>query len=251
MLHAGQTVEERVVATGDLGTALDRVPRDNRARQAVEHGGVSRGGIGIGPAMPPRGGAHDERGIGDPTRDDDICSGRQRCRDRLSAEVGIGGKEVDPLGRLSRVEVGPRFAKVAHARHEVIARDDTDAHRTEAELLDELGESIGAALGIEPARVGHDPDALVTAGAENLLHLSEERARIAGPWTVLHALPGEDEHGELGKPVTGEHVDRATLDHLARCGDAVTKEAAAVGDDHRAIHASASRTATTWWASTD
>ena len=204
--------------------------------------------------MPPRGRSHDQRGVGDATRDDDICSGRQRCRHRLSAEVGIGGEEIDPLGRLSRVEVGPRLFKVAHARHEVIARDDTDAHRTEAELLDEFRERIGAALGIEPTRVGHHSDALVTTGAEHLLHLGEEGARVASTRAVLQALPGEDEHGELGKPVTGEHVDRAALDHLARRGDAVPEEAAAVGDDHRAIHASASAgasTATTWCASTD
>src|SRR6202021_3915516 len=72
------------------------------------------------------------------------------------------------------------------------------------------------------------------------------------------ALAGfeEDEHGQLGQVVAGEHVDGATVDQFARGGQAISVEAGAIGDAQdvtawarpargRAAHCSASSGATT------
>ena len=172
-------------------------------------------------------------------------AGGQRRGNGLTTEVGVGREELHALGCLARVEVDPRLVEVAHARHEVVSGDDADAHRTDIESRDDLGERVRAPLGIQAAGIGDDSDPALTTRAEHLLHLSEERARVARARPVLEPLAREDEHGQLGKPVAGEHVDRAALDHLAGRRDAVTEESAAVGDDYGPVHASASRTATT------
>ena len=46
----------------------------------------------------------------------------------------------------------------------------------------------------------------------------------------------QDEHGELGQPVTGQDVDRSVFHHLARRGQAVTEESRAIGDPQRLAH---------------
>src|SRR5262245_1215158 len=55
---------------------------------------------------------------------------------------------------------------------------------------------------------------------------------------LLSGLP-QDQHGQLGEVVAGEHVDRAAVDHLPRRREPVAVEAGTVGDPDRAPHASA------------
>ena len=101
--------------------------------------------------------------------------------------------------------------------------------RLDAEPRRELLELGGEPGGVEAAGVDDDLDAALDAGAEHLLHLAEEGARVAGV-RVLHAILEEDHHRQLGEVVAGEHVDRPALDHLARGAQPVAVEAAAVGD---------------------
>ena len=245
MLHARERGEEGVVAARHLGAALDGVAGDHGSGEAVELEAIAGSGLGVGPAVPPRGRSHHERGIGNAARDDDIGTRGERCGDRLATEVGVGGEELHAVRGLAGIEVDPGLVEFADARHEVVAGDDADAHGSDVELVHELGEGVRAALRIESARIGHDADAAIPAGAEHLLHLGEEGACITRARPVLEPLPGEDEHGEFCEPVSGEHVDGSALDHLPGGGDAVAEESAAVGDDHGPVHASASRTATT------
>ena len=74
--------------------------------------------------------------------------------------------------------------------------------------------------GLRPAGVRDDLDAPVGARAEDLLHLGQERVGVAAVGVAGLGLP-QDQHRQLGEPVTGEDVDRAALDHLPwppRCG---------------------------------
>src|SRR5581483_10196920 len=51
---------------------------------------------------------------------------------------------------------------------------------------------------------------------------------------LLAALP-QQQHRELGEVVTGEHVDRAAVDHVPGGGELVPVEPRAVGDPDRAL----------------
>ena len=59
----------------------------------------------------------------------------------------------------------------------------------------------------------------------------QERARV--PTAALPCLV-QDVHGELGQPVTREHVERTALDHLPGCPGTITEEPAAVGHPQHA-----------------
>ena len=67
------------------------------------------------------------------------------------------------------------------------------------------------------------------ARAEDLLHLAVEGGGIAEGRVALARLE-QDEHGELGQVVAGEHVDGPVEHHLARGRQPVTVEAGAIGD---------------------
>ena len=103
-----------------------------------------------------------------------------------------------------------------------------------AQPIGDLANPDGASGRVEPAGVADDPDPALDAGVEDLLHLRQERRRIpelavAGPLLV------QDQHGQLGQPIAGQHVDVATVDHLLRCREAIAVEPAAVGDADGAI----------------
>ena len=91
----------------------------------------------------------------------------------------------------------------------------------------------GQAGRVEPAGVVDDLDAAVEAGAEHRLELGEHRPGVAGVGILLPGLP-QDEHGQLGEVVTGEHVDGAALDHLPGRLHAVAVEPGGVADPDRA-----------------
>ena len=102
----------------------------------------------------------------------------------------------------------------------------------QAQLVSYFAHGFGAPAGTETAGVGHHLDAALEAVAHDLFHLGHEGAGVAGGRIAQEVL-GQDEHGELGEPVTGQHVDRTAVDHLARRRQPVAVEAAAVGDAER------------------
>jgi len=97
---------------------------------------------------------------------------------------------------------------------EIAFRNSMDQARRE--LLD----LVCQAARIETAGVDDDLDAALDATREHVLHLAQKRSRIAGG-RRLHAIFGQDHHGELGEIIAGEHVDRAPVDHLAGRAQAV------------------------------
>ncbi len=199
------------------------------------------------PAEPPHSRPDDQSRIGDPAGDHHVGPGRKRLGDRESAQVGVRGQRRDAgFGeRLAGVEVGQPVAVARAApgsggaghRRSTWAMTGLSPAR-----LRELRDGGGTTGWVEPAGVADDLDAAFQAGRQYLLKLGQERPGVAGP-PAEHGL-AEQQHGELGQPVAGEHVDRPALDHLPRGRDPVPVEPAAVGDPQNAVRAGLAPTLT-------
>ena len=236
MLEPGYLGEEREVAAGGLRPALDHVPGHHRAGQGVP--------VVPLPAVVPRGRAQGQRRVGDPAGDDDVGTTGQGLGNAPPAEVGVRGEHRAVAERLTGVEVGQvraRRAQFGQPGHQVVAFDVAD-HRVQAELGRDRGDRLGAAVRGQPARVGHHLDPPVQALPHDLFHLGDERPRVPGA-VVPQQVLGQHQHGQLGEPVAGQHVDGAAFDHLPRGGQPVSVEPAAVGDAQRPRHGASSRTA--------
>jgi hypothetical protein len=172
----------------------------------------------------------------------------QALHDAPPAEVGVGGERFDVtlVELLAGVDVGEvdtTGAQVGQPRHEVVALDVRDGG-VESEAFRQRPHGFCAAGRVETAGVRHDLDASIETGAENVLELCEEG--LGEPAVgVLGLVLGEDEHGQLGQPVTGEHVDGAAVDHLARRRQPIAVEPAAIGHPQRIGHETASRRTST------
>lgn len=103
-----------------------------------------------------------------------------------------------------------------------------DAHGN-TDPLRQLPYGGGKSGRVQSARVGDDPHAPLVGEPQALLQLPQEGLRVTGV-RVLHPVPAEDEHGQLGEIVTGQDVERAAGEHLAQCVEAVTVEAGGVPD---------------------
>ena len=133
-----------------------------------------------------------------------------------------------PVSRL--VSCGPQ---AVDARHQVVAFDVGNVDG-DAQPLGDLPNPVGATGRIEAASVADDLDAPLDARAEHLFHLGEEGRRVS-ELAVASPLLVQDQHGQLGQPVAGQHVDVAAVDHLPGRRQPITEEPAAVGDPNRAI----------------
>ena len=226
----GDLGREAVVAAGRLRTALDDVPGGDRAGQGVP--------VVAAPAVPPGGGPGDQARVGDPGADHHVRAGLQGRGDAPAAEVGVGGDHGQVrLGQrdpgVGVDEIVARGLQVAEDRDQVVAGEVGDAC-VQAEPAGEFRELHGQARRVEAAGVGDDLDAPLQAGAEHVLHLPQERGRVAEAGVLLPRLP-QDQHGQLGQVVAGQHVDRAR-EHLPGGGEAVAVEPGAVRDAHRPSH---------------
>ena len=226
--------EKRIVAAGGLGTAFDDVPGHHRTGQGIP--------VVSGPAVVPRRRAAHHRGIGDPTGHHDVSTCIQRLDNAEGSEVGVGRDEArrvpHRLARLEMIERYPGLDQLPEPGKEIVAVHVSDRGR-QPEAFRDLGHRCGAPVRVEPSCVGHHLDAPVQTGTHDLLHLGDERARVAAV-RALQAGASEDQHGELGQPVAGEYIDRSTLDHLRGRGQAVAVEAGTVGDADRFGHDSTS-----------
>ena len=206
-----QAAEPGEVPAGGLGAALQHVARDHGAGQLV----VRRGR----PAEAGDRGADHQRGVGDPAGDDDVGAPGQRGGDPEAAEVGVRGQ-------------GALEAERGRLPAEVVALDVRD-RGVEAEPRRDLAEPRGEPGGVEPAGVADDLDAALEREAEAVLDLADERAGVPQR-RVLHRVLAEDQHGQLGEVVAGQHVQGRpvgrTLEHLAHGREPVAVEAGAVPD---------------------
>ena len=121
-------------------------------------------------------------------------------------------------------------AQIVDAVHQVVAIDVRHLH-VEPQPGGDLAYLIGAAGRVQAARIGDHLNAALDACGEHLFHLAQEGAGIT-QFGVAQSLLVQDQHGQLGQPVPGEHVDVAAVDHLARSGKAVAEEPAAVRDTY-------------------
>ena len=223
----GHLLEPGVVAARRLGAALDDVPGHYGPRQAVEVLGL--------PGVPPGSRPHHQGCVGHAATDHDVGARGKCLCDAEAAKVGVGGDRLDArIGQgLAGVEIGERvpFGDQVHNPVRYIVAIHPRDLGAQPQALTQGGDLGRKAGGIEAARVGYDLDSTLQAGAQHLLHLREEGARIAGGGILQPRLP-EDEHGQLGQVIPGQHIDGATLDHLARCRQPVAVKAGAVGDPY-------------------
>ena len=223
-----QLVGERVVAAGGLRAALDHVPGHHGSGESVQ--------VFRAPAVPGRGRPDDQRGVGDPRADDDVRSGPQRGRNPPAAEVGVRGDRRDTRLGQRLAGVGVRqlvtsLGELAEPAEQVVALHVGDLRR-QAEPRGDLPQPVSEPGRVQAARVDHDRDATVQAGADDLLELTEKGPGVAAAGILLPGLP-QDQHRELGQVVAGQNVDRPTVDHLPRRRSPVPIETGAVGDPHR------------------
>jgi hypothetical protein len=222
-------VEERVVATRDLGTALDDVAGDHATRQLVV--------VGARPSVVPGRRTAGDRSIGDPAGDHDVGALGEGVDDTETAEIGVGGEEagvVAEVGRRPERLQRPGLDQFSDARHQVVTIDVGDRRR-QPEAVGDLVDGVGATVGVEAPGVGHDLDATVEAGPHHLFHLRDERPGESS-LRVLRPDATQDQHGQLGEPVAGQHVDRPALDHLERATRPIAEESGTVRDADRLGH---------------
>src|SRR6201999_798923 len=103
-------VQERIVAPGGLGPALDDVPGQHGTGQGVEVVPV--------PAVPPGGRPGDQRGVGDPGADHDVGPGGQGVGDAPAAEVGVGRDRL--AGGLGQRQAGVQVGQVKAGRGQFV-----------------------------------------------------------------------------------------------------------------------------------
>jgi hypothetical protein len=155
-----------------------------------------------------------QRGVGHPPGDDDVGPGRARPGDAEGAEVGVRAER--------RAE-----AEIAGPRGQVVAADQRDPG-VQAQLADGPDQPGR----VDAAGVGHDAHAAVQRQPQAVAQLGEERPGVAGGRVGRPVAP-EDQHGQLGEVVAGEHVQLAALEHLPHRGEPVAVEPGAVADAQR------------------
>ena len=87
---------------------------------------------------------------------------------------------------------------------------------------------------VEATGIGYNLDPFVEALRHHLFHLGDECSGITG--TSLRLGFGKDEHGQLGEPVSGQHVDGSAIHHFLCRAEAITVKATAVCDSKRSWH---------------
>jgi hypothetical protein len=223
---APQLGEAGEVAAVGLGAALDQVPRRHRAGQLVP--------FVPAPAVPPGGGAEDQRGVGDPPADDDVRPLAQRGGDAPAAHVGVGGDH--PVEQRSRRAPGVEVDEPLRGRQLLQAREQVVAARMghaqlEAPLAHRLAHRAGQARRIEGAGVHHHLHAAPGDGLQLRRDLPQEFAvGIDGGRLRIGQgrEPGDHpRHGELGQIVADQHVHRLAVD---RRGDGAGVVADGAGD---------------------
>jgi hypothetical protein len=225
VLEAGDLGEEGVVAAGSLRPALDHVAGHDGAREAVP--------VLPLPAEVPGRGPDDERGVGHARAHHHVGPRRERLRDRPAPEIGVGGEHraIEARERAAVFRVAERVAvplERGQAREQVVALDVRDAG-AEPQPRGQLPELRGEPGRVQAAGARHDADAPLERETEHVLHLPQERGRVARARVFL-AGPPEQEHRQLGQVVAREDVDRATVEHLAGGAQPVAVEPRGVGD---------------------
>ena len=228
--HARHLAKEGVVTAGHLRAALDDVTSDNATREGVE--------VVSAPLVMPGRRTANERRVGDATGDDDVGTHRQRLGNAKAAQVGVGRDEsrdvTDWFTGFEVCQIDASSLQFFQAPHEVVAVDVRD-HGRETERGGDLGDGLGAALGVEASGIGDDLDASLQAGAHDLFHLGHKGSGV--PDTRVFRLgPRQDEHGQLGQPVARQNVDGTVVDHLVCGRKTITEETRTVGDSQWRRH---------------
>ena len=159
---------------------------------------------------------------------------REGGGDAEAAEVGVGGQRAlrGRAPRRGRAGRRPRRGRSAGSRPRPRATSRSRSARP---------------AGLRPPAFATIRTPRSSASPRLSSSLPDEGARVA-EGGVLHRVLAEDQHGQLGEVVAGEHVEAvpvgAALEHLAHRGEPVAVEAGAVADpERRSAHRRASRPA--------
>ena len=186
-----------------------------------------------GPSPPPRGGADDQRRVGDAAGDDDVGAVLEGAGDAEPAEVGVGGQRPVGPGR-QRLAAGEMPQRVTGWRQRIEAVEDIVAVDVgDAQLVAAAGGQLagcgGEAGRVESAGVDDEPDPIGHEGLEGGVEVVEEAGGVA-LGGVFGARLAEDEHRDLGEVVAGEDVDAAGRRHVGHGRRSVAVEPGAVPD---------------------
>ena len=130
----------------------------------------------------------------------------------------------------------PRYALAVSAPGTSTASPSTCPTATVSPSLSARSrDRVGQPGRVQPAGVGDDGDAPSTAVPRHSLQLAQERPRIA-EGRVAQAVAAEDQHGQLGQVVAGQHVQLAAREHLGPRVEPVAVEAGRVSDPQRLGH---------------
>ncbi len=163
---------------------------------AGDDGTGQRVPVVAGPSVVPGGRPAHHGGVGRTPGDDDVGAAAQRLDDPPATEVRVGTDEAarvaDGLAGFEVREIDTGGDEFVEPAEDVVAAHVRDGGR-EAEPVGNLGDGLGAAVGVETAGVGDDLDAAVEARAHDLFHLGDEAARVAAARS-LRLGASEDEH---------------------------------------------------------
>ena len=114
--------------------------------------------------------------------------------------------------RLSAHQAAVRSERLPGGQ-QVITGDGADPHLN-PEALRDLAHRGREPAGIEPSGLGNDSHPALERIGQAFFELLDERAGIPG-LGVLGQLPPENQHGELGQVIAGDHIDRTAVELLA------------------------------------
>ena len=143
---------------------------------------------------------------------------------------------VAPPRRHSAMPNAPRYALAVSAPGTSTASPSTCPTWTVRPSLSARSRSASASpAGFSPPALVTMRDAPVHRDAQALLQLAQERPRVA-EGRVAQPVAAEDQHGQLGQVVAGEHVQLAAGEHLRPRVEPVAVEAGRVADPQRPGH---------------
>ena len=127
----------------------------------------------------------------------------------------------------------PGLLQGVEAAEDVVAVDVGDP-QVVAAACDQFAGGVGQPGGVESAGVDDEPDPVGDQVLERRVQVLQEGGRIARG-VVFGARLAQDQHGDLGEVVTGEHVNAAGFRHVGHGRGPVTVKARAVADADGAL----------------
>ena len=201
-------VKERVITAGRLATAFDDMASNNRSGELVE--------IVLAPSVVPCRRTTHNCCVGDSSGHHDVGAAVQCFDDAEAPQVRISAHILRQVAKIAALV--ERFKRASRCEildpwQQIVAVDIGNGGR-QAEFGGNFSYGISTSAWSQASGIGNDLNALVEARSHDFFHLLDEGTGVTAGW-VLGLDSTQDEHRELGQPVTGQHIDGAAFDHLS------------------------------------